>query len=307
MDGGVLGILQRRLAVELDGLGHRLLGARSVVGLAGAQVHAVGVEAMGGRGDARRRRALRRRREIGRDRRRHPFHCRDQIGGRLLEAPGPARASRGGVDEAHVQGQRGAARVQAHVHQAPDPQSSSPGDRSSRELSARGRHPGGNPQFRDLGEGALELGGQALRQVGELAPLTRLREGQHRQARGGMPDSPRGQFGFDPDRDPDHIAPAADRAQQLRVGSTLAQRAPRQADGLGEHPLGRDGIGPEGLQQLGLGDRAPGVGQQVLEQLQDLGLDRNRNIPPPQLVTVEVEREVGEAVAHGLEPLWETA
>ena len=83
------------------------------------------------------------------------------------------------------------------------------------------------------------------------------------------------------------------------VPAGIAHCLPQLLDPRGQGRLGHEVVAPDGLEQLGLGDHAVTVLDQVSQHVEHLRLDVHELVAPAQLVAGGVEHGVPEAVPHG--------
>jgi hypothetical protein len=100
--------------------------------------------------------------------------------------------------------------------------------------------------------------------------------------------------------------PGDGRVEQIAVprhgpdhlSALVAKRLPDIADAARDGFIRHDHVGPDGLDQLLLGDRAPGVVDQVAQHLEALAPQLDRALAPVQGQAVEIEKVGAESQFH---------
>src|SRR6202049_4978964 len=94
------------------------------------------------------------------------------------------------------------------------------------------------------------------------------------------------------------IAATMDRLDALLRLATVANRLAARQDPLGENTFGDKSAGPHLLEKFALGDDAPGMLQEIREDVDGVRLQRTHRPGAPQFIPVSIERIRPERVDH---------
>ena len=95
-------------------------------------------------------------------------------------------------------------------------------------------------------------------------------------------------------------AAAADGANAALLGAVIAQRLAQRLDAAAERGIRDDAVLPDALEDLFLGDQAVTVLQEEKQQVENLRLNRNNLLAPPQLEGGGVDDAAVDPEEHGL-------
>src|SRR4029453_12063672 len=98
------------------------------------------------------------------------------------------------------------------------------------------------------------------------------------------------------------VAEAAGRSDETRSSRVVPERLSDAVHRLGQRGLGDEDPGPDDVADLGPGQRPRTPLDEQAQQLEGLGLERDRPTPPKKLPTLLIELEIPERNRHGPRP-----